>query len=59
MPAVVFLIIAVLIAQLGFWDTLSALFGALAIMVAFVVLAAAALYLAATYFFRRLRYRLF
>jgi hypothetical protein len=55
MPLLVFLILVILIAQLGFWDTLSAIIGAAAMIVLFVLLAIALVALAGLLLIRRLR----
>jgi high-affinity Fe2+/Pb2+ permease len=57
MPILIFLILVLLIAQLGFWDTFSALLGGIAMLVLFVVLAVALLVLAGMLLLRRLRRR--
>jgi hypothetical protein len=55
MPILIFLILVIMIAQLGFWDTFSAILGGVAMLVLFVVLAIALLAVVAAMFFRRLR----
>jgi hypothetical protein len=55
MPLLVFLILVILIAQLGFWDTFSAIIGAFAMLVLFVLLALALVALTALLLVRRLR----
>jgi hypothetical protein len=55
MPILLFLILVILIAQLGFWDTFSAILGGVAMLVLFVFLAIALLALAAALIFRRIR----
>ncbi|MCC2665549.1 MAG: hypothetical protein K0R41_4280 [Geminicoccaceae bacterium] len=57
MPVLIFLILVLLIAQLGFWDTFSALLGGIAMLVLFVLLAVALLVLAGMLLLRRLRRR--
>jgi hypothetical protein len=57
MPIILLIIIAVLIAQIGFWDTLGAILGAAAVLVLFVLLLAAAAGIAAYLMFRRARRR--
>ncbi len=42
MPIIFIILLVVLIAQVGFWDTLGAVLGAAAMLVLFVVLAVAA-----------------
>lgn len=46
MPLVIFILIVLLIVQVGFWTTLGAIVGAVAMIVLLVVLAAAILVLA-------------
>ncbi|MDF3064308.1 MAG: hypothetical protein K0S06_4417 [Microvirga sp.] len=57
MPIILLIILIVLIAQVGFWDTLGAVLGAFAMIVLFVLLLAAGLALAAYLLFRRARRR--
>jgi hypothetical protein len=55
MPLLVFLLLVILIAQLGFWDTFSAILGGLAMIVLFVLLLLALLALAAALVVQRIR----
>lgn len=59
MPLILFLILVIMIAQLGFWDTFSAIIGGIAMIVLFILLLIALLalagMLAARRFGRRLR----
>ena len=55
MPILLIILLAILVAQVGFWDTFSALFGAVAIVVLFFAVLAAAIALAGYMLFRRLR----
>ena len=55
MPIVIFLILVIMIAQLGFWDTFSAILGGVAMLVLFVLLAIALLALIGVLLLRRLR----
>lgn len=55
MPILLILLIAVLVAQVGFWDTLAALFGALGVVVLFFLVLAAAVVLAGYLLVRRFR----
>ena len=57
MPIVIILILAVLIAQIGFWDTLSAILGGIAMVVLLVLLIAALAALAGYLAFRRAQTR--
>ena len=57
MPILVFIILVILIAQLGFWDTFTAILGGVAMIVLFVLLAIALVVLAGLLFVRRLRRR--
>lgn len=55
MPLVLLLILIVLIAQIGFWDTLGAVLGGVAMIVLLVLLAAALLVLGGRYLLTRAR----
>jgi hypothetical protein len=55
MPLLLFLLLAVLIAQLGFWDTLQGVLGAVAMLVLMIALLAALVGLGGWYALRRLR----
>jgi hypothetical protein len=55
MPLLIFLILVIMIAQLGFWDTFSAVLGGVAMLVLFVLLAIALLAVAAVLLLRRIR----
>jgi hypothetical protein len=55
MPILVFLILVILIAQIGFWDTLAAILGGVAMIVLFVLLAIALVVLAGILLVRGLR----
>ena len=55
MPILIFLILVVMIAQLGFWDTFSAILGGVAMLVLFVLLAIALLAVVATLLLHRIR----
>jgi hypothetical protein len=55
MPIILFLILIVLIAQIGFWDTFQAILGGVAMLALFVLLAIASLALLAVLIFRRIR----
>lgn len=57
MPIILFLILAALVAQFGFWDTLQGVLGAAAMVVGFVVLLVALVALGGWYALRRLRGR--
>jgi hypothetical protein len=57
MPIILLIILIVLIAQVGFWDTLGAIVGAFAMLVLFALLLAAGLGLAGYLLFRRARRR--
>ena len=51
------LLLAILIAQIGFWDTFAAILGGVAMIILFIVLAVAAVAVAGMLAFRRLRGR--
>jgi hypothetical protein len=55
MPLVLLLILIVLIAQIGFWDTLGAVLGGVAMIVLLVLLAGALLVLGGRYLLTRAR----
>ncbi|HYZ25503.1 MAG TPA: hypothetical protein VE597_01215 [Geminicoccaceae bacterium] len=57
MPILVFIILVILIAQIGFWDTFTAILGGVAMIVLFVLLALALVVLASLLLVRRLRRR--
>jgi hypothetical protein len=57
MPLLLIVVLAILIAQIGFWDTIGAVLGAVAALVLFLVLMAAALAIAAYILLRRIRRR--
>lgn len=55
MPLLVFLILIILIAQIGFWDTFTAILGGVAMIVLFALLAIAFLALLGVLLARRIR----
>jgi len=55
MPIILILILAVIIAQIGFWKTLGSILGAIAMIVLLVVLCAAALGIIGAILARRAR----
>jgi hypothetical protein len=55
MPILIFLVLVILIAQVGFWDTFSAILGGVAMIVLFVLLAIALVVLAGVLLIRRMR----
>jgi len=55
MALLAFLVLVVLIAQIGFWDTFSAILGGVAMIVLLILLAVALVALAGALFFRRMR----
>ena len=55
MPIILFVILVILIAQIGFWDTFAAILGGVAMIVLFVILATALVVLAGVLLLRRLR----
>jgi hypothetical protein len=54
MPLLFFILLIILIAQIGFWDTFGAVLGAVAMVVLFVVLAIALVAVGVAAFARRL-----
>ena len=55
MPILLFIILVVLIAQIGFWDTFAAILGGVAMLVLFVLLAIILVVLGGILLVRRLR----
>ena len=55
MPIILFILLVILIAQIGFWDTFAAILGGVAMLVLFVLLAIALLAGAGVLLLRRLR----
>ena len=55
MPLLLILLLVLLIAQIGFWDTLGAVLGAAAMIVLFILLAAGAIAIAGYVLVRRVR----
>ncbi len=55
MPILLILLLAILVAQIGFWDTLGAILGAAGVLVLFLLIAAAAVAVAGFLVVRRLR----
>ncbi len=55
MPIILILLLALLIAQVGFWDALGAILGAAAMVVLFVLIAVAAAVLGGYILLRRFR----
>lgn len=55
MPILIFIILVILIAQIGFWDTLQAILGGAAMLVLFALLVIAGLAIAGALILRRFR----
>jgi len=55
MPILLFIVLVVLIAQIGFWDTFTAILGGVAMLVLFVLLILAVAALLGYILYRRLR----
>ena len=55
MPIILFVILVILIAQIGFWDTFAAILGGVAMIVLFMLLAIALLALVGVLLIRRMR----
>lgn len=55
MPILLIVLIAILIAQIGFWDTLGAIFGAIAVLILFVIFLIAAAAIGGYMAYRRWR----
>jgi uncharacterized membrane protein YkvI len=58
MPILILIVLAIMIAQIGFWETLSAVLGAAAMVVLLILLAVALVLLAARYVMQHVRSRL-
>ena len=57
MPLIIFIVLAVLIALFGFWDTLSALLGSLMMVILFAAAAAGLVVLVGMYVWHRIKRR--
>ncbi len=57
MPIIIIIILAILIAQVGFWDTLGAILGAAAMLALFVLLLVLLAAVVGYFLFRRVRRR--
>jgi hypothetical protein len=57
MPILVLIILALLVAQVGFWDTFTAVLGAVGVVILLVLLLAALLAFSGYYVFRNIRAR--
>lgn len=55
MPILIIVLLAILVAQVGFWKTFAAVLGAIGVIVLAVLLAVAIVILTALYFMRRTR----
>ncbi|HYE48867.1 MAG TPA: hypothetical protein VEB20_04705 [Azospirillaceae bacterium] len=55
MPVILFLLLIVLVAQIGFWDTLQGFFGALVMMLLVVALLGVAIWIGGRMVLRRIR----
>ena len=55
MPILIFIVLVILIAQVGFWDTFTAILGGVAMIVLLVLLAIALVVLAGMMLLRRMR----
>ena len=55
MPILIFIVLVILIAQVGFWDMSAAILGGVAMIVLFVLLAIALVVLAGMMLLRRMR----
>ena len=55
MPIIIFVLIVVLVAQVGFWNTLSALLGAIGVIILLLVVLALLVWALMMYFWRRLK----
>lgn len=57
MPILIIVLLAILVAQVGFWKTLAALLGAVGVVILFVVIVGATLVATALYLVQRSRNR--
>ena len=57
MPILILIILVILVAQIGFWDTFTAILGAVGVIILLLLLAGALVVLTALYFLRRARAR--
>jgi uncharacterized membrane protein YkvI len=57
MPILIIVLLAIAIAQIGFWDTLQAIFGAIGIIILFWLIVAALVAAVASYLYSRVRRR--
>jgi uncharacterized membrane protein len=57
MPLLIIILLAILVAQVGFWKTFAAVLGAIGVVVLFIVLAVATVVLTVMYFLGRARGR--
>ena len=57
MPILILIILVILVAQIGFWDTFTAILGAVGVIILLLLLAGALVVLTALYFLRRVRAR--
>ncbi|MGZ9053050.1 MAG: hypothetical protein ACXW3N_12865 [Rhodoplanes sp.] len=53
MPIIIILLLAILVAQIGYWDTFTAVLGAIGVVILLILLAGAIVFLTAVYFMRR------
>ena len=58
MPIILLILLVVLVAQIGFWDTLGALLGAVGVIILFALVLAGALAVAALLVFRQAKRRI-
>jgi hypothetical protein len=57
MPILIFILLVVAIAHVGFWDTLQAIFGAIGVIVLFFLVMAALVAAVIAYFYAKVRRR--
>lgn len=55
MPILILIILAILVAQIGFWDTFAAVLGAIGVVLLVMATAVALLFLTGFWLFRRAR----
>ena len=57
MPILILVLLAVLVANVGFWDTLQAIFGAIGVVILFFLILAGLVAAVATYLYAKVRRR--
>jgi hypothetical protein len=58
MPILIFVLLVIAVAQIGFWDTLTSILGAAAVLLIFLLVVAGLIALSISYAWRRIRSRI-